>query len=61
MKNQMKRADGSGAMWCVIAGESELAAGQVAVKHLRNAAGDQLFEDQKLVAVDSVREMLLAS
>lgn len=60
MKNQMKRADGSGAQWCVIAGESELASGQVAVKHLRNAAGEQLFEDQKLVAVDSVREMLLA-
>ena len=35
MKSQFKRADGSGARYALIFGESELAAGQVAVKPLR--------------------------
>jgi histidyl-tRNA synthetase len=60
MKNQMKRADASGAKWCLIAGESELAAGQVTVKHLRGAAGEQLFEEQTLVALDAVEKTLCA-
>ena len=60
MKNQMKRADASGAKWCLIAGESELAAGQVTVKHLRGASGEQLFEEQALVALDAVKNTLCA-
>ena len=39
MKSQFKRADGSGATWAVILGEDELAAGGVAVKHLRGEPG----------------------
>ena len=41
MKSQFKRADGSGATWAVILGEDELAAGGVAVKHLRGEPGGQ--------------------
>ena len=41
MKSQFKRADGSGANWAVILGEDELAAGGVAVKHLRGEPGGQ--------------------
>ena len=41
MKSQFKRADGSGASWAVILGDEELAAGQVAVKHLRGEIGGQ--------------------
>ncbi|MBO5658519.1 MAG: histidine--tRNA ligase [Duodenibacillus sp.] len=59
-KNQMKRADGSGAQWCLIAGQSEVEAGCVAVKHLRNAAGEQVFEEQKLVAFNDVAALLNA-
>ena len=39
MKSQFKKADGSGARYALIFGESELAAGQVAVKPLREGAG----------------------
>ena len=45
-KNQFKRADQSMAQWCLIAGESEVAEGKLTVKHLRDAAGNQVFEDQ---------------
>ncbi|PRD64484.1 histidine--tRNA ligase [Malikia granosa] len=39
MKSQFKKADGSGARYALIFGESELAAGQVAVKPLREGVG----------------------
>jgi len=39
MKSQFKKADGSGARYALIFGESEVAAGQVAVKPLREGAG----------------------
>ena len=39
MQSQFKKADGSGARYALIFGESELAAGQVAVKPLREGAG----------------------
>ncbi len=39
MKSQFKKADGSGARYALIFGDSELAAGQVAVKPLREGAG----------------------
>ncbi len=45
MKSQFKKADGSGARFALVFGESELAAGQVAVKPLRgdrDAAATQL-------------------
>ena len=45
-KTQMKRADQSLAQWCVIAGEGEVAEGKLTLKHLRNTAGEQVFEDQ---------------
>ncbi len=39
MKSQFKKADGSGARYALILGECELAAGQVAVKPLREGVG----------------------
>lgn len=41
IKSQFKKADASGATYALIFGAEELAAGQVAVKHLRNGAGQQ--------------------
>ena len=37
MKSQFKRADSSGAQWALIFGEEEVARGEVALKHLRDA------------------------
>jgi histidyl-tRNA synthetase len=41
MKSQFKRADGSGARFALVFGDSELAQGQVTVKALRDGAGAQ--------------------
>jgi histidyl-tRNA synthetase len=41
MKAQFKKADASGAAWALIFGESELAAGEVALKSLRDPAVTQ--------------------
>jgi histidyl-tRNA synthetase len=41
MKSQFKRADGSGARFALIFGDEELARGEVAIKHLRDAATAQ--------------------
>lgn len=41
IKSQFKKADASGATYALIFGAEELAAGQVAVKHLRDGAGQQ--------------------
>ncbi|GGI67995.1 histidine--tRNA ligase [Shewanella gelidii] len=48
-KKQMKRADKSGASIALILGENEIAAGQVAVKHLRNNNEQQLVARDDLV------------
>ncbi|MBN8486470.1 MAG: histidine--tRNA ligase [Burkholderiales bacterium] len=44
MKSQFKRADASGARHALIFGSDELAAGQVAIKSLRDATGAQRLE-----------------
>ncbi len=54
MKSQMKRADKSGAVFALILGDEELAAGNVAVKNLR-AAGEQLLLPGQDVAAELVR------
>jgi histidyl-tRNA synthetase len=46
MKSQFKKADGSGARYALIFGESELAAGQVSVKPLRADAAAQGITEQ---------------
>lgn len=40
-KNQLKRADRSGARWALILGEDEVAQGTVGIKHLREAKPQQ--------------------
>lgn len=47
-KKQMKRADKSGASVALIIGENELAADQVAVKHLRNNNEQELVAREEL-------------
>jgi histidyl-tRNA synthetase len=49
MKSQMKKADGSGALYALIVGEDELKTGQVSVKPLRSA-GPQLRLAREAVA-----------
>ena len=48
MKSQFKKADASGARYALIFGESELAAGQVAVKPLRADAQGAITEQTVL-------------
>jgi histidyl-tRNA synthetase len=43
LKSQFRRADGSGARFALIFGESEVAQGQVAVKALRDAQAEQVL------------------
>jgi len=52
MKSQFKKADGSGARYALIFGESELAAGVVAVKPLREHAGG-MAEQTTLVLAEA--------
>ena len=54
MKSQFKKADGSGARYALIFGDSELAAGQVAVKPLREGAG--AITEQTLFTLESVAD-----
>ena len=54
-KSQMKKADGSGARFAIILGESELAAGQVSVKPLRAEV------PQSLMALDAAIAHLWSS
>lgn len=49
MRSQFKRADRSGARWCVILGESEFASGQAAIKDLRADQGGQDAIDIELL------------
>lgn len=60
MKNQMKRADQSGAAWSVIMGEDEVRAGVVTLKHLKDSNGAQIFEDQVQVAAGDLAARLTA-
>lgn len=48
MKSQFKRADRSGARWCVVLGEAEFARGAVALKDLRGE------DEQREVALDDL-------
>lgn len=52
MRSQFKRADRSGARWCVILGEAEFARGEAAIKDLRGDA------DQEVVALDQLSQRL---
>ena len=55
-KNQMKKADGSGAAFAVILGDDEIAAGSAVVKAMRAAEGDT---QQASVAFDAVVDYLV--
>jgi histidyl-tRNA synthetase len=50
-KSQFKRADRSGAELALVLGEAELAAGQVAVKPLRNEDEQRLLDESELAAL----------
>lgn len=52
MRSQFKRADRSGARWCVILGEAEFAKGQAAIKDLRGDA------EQEVVSLDHLPQRL---
>ena len=56
-KSSMKRADQSLAQWAVICGENEVNAGQVAIKRLRDAQGNQQFADQMTISIESLAEV----
>lgn len=48
MRSQFKRADRSGARWCVILGEAEFAQGQAAIKDLRGDAEQEVVDLEQL-------------
>jgi histidyl-tRNA synthetase len=51
-RSQMRRADASGARWAVLIGESEAAAGKLALKPLRVAGEQRLLDlDEALAAI----------
>ncbi len=56
-KNGMKRADQSLAQWAVLCGENEVNAGQVAIKRLRDARGEQQFAEQMVIAIETLEEV----
>lgn len=56
-KSGMKRADQSLAQWAVVCGENEVNAGQVAIKRLRDAQGNQQFAEQMTIAIESLSEI----
>jgi histidyl-tRNA synthetase len=58
LRSQFKRADRSGARWCVILGEAEFSRGQVSIKDLRGA--DAAQEDVALDALPARLQALLA-
>ncbi len=53
-KSQMKKADASGARFALIVGDNEVSAGTVAVKPLRNAAGDAIQGEQAIITGSQV-------
>ena len=48
-KSQFKRADKSGAIWALIYGEKEIQTGQVTVKPLREAGGQETLAESELL------------
>jgi histidyl-tRNA synthetase len=48
-KSQMKKADASGAKFALILGDNEVSAGTVAVKPLRNSAGEAIVGEQAII------------
>jgi histidyl-tRNA synthetase len=48
-KSQMKKADASGARFALILGDNEVSAGTVAVKPLRNSAGEAIVGEQAII------------
>ncbi len=60
-KSQLKKADASGARYALILGEDEAAAGTVALKALRNAAGESIQGEQAIILVSEVLERLRGS
>jgi histidyl-tRNA synthetase len=59
LKSQMKKADGSGAEYAVILGETELAQGAVAVKALRATAAGAAGGEQRIVPLDRLADELV--
>lgn len=57
-KSQMKKADASGAAFAVIIGDDEAAAGEVTLKPLRTADGEN-GNEQKRVSVDLVADEIM--
>jgi histidyl-tRNA synthetase len=60
-KSQMKKADASGARFALIVGDNEAAAGTVAVKPLRNAAGAPIQGEQAIITGSQVAAHLKAA
>ena len=50
LKSQMKKADGSGARFAIILGESEVAAGKVSLKDLRQAGEQALLDVEETIS-----------
>jgi histidyl-tRNA synthetase len=61
LKSQMKRADGSGAEYAVIVGESEAAAGMATVKALRAPDASAPFAQQRAVPLAELGEAVAAA
>ena len=49
-KSQMKKADGSGARFAIILGETEVAAGKVSLKDLRHAGEQQVLDIDETIS-----------
>ncbi|MBL8310872.1 MAG: histidine--tRNA ligase [Burkholderiales bacterium] len=60
-KSQMKKADASGARFALILGDNEATAGTVAVKPLRNAAGEPIQGEQAIISSSTVAAYLRQS
>lgn len=58
LKNQLRRADASGANWALIVGEEEARAGKVSVKPLRATAGAEVRTDQQTVGLEALVQLL---
>jgi len=59
-KSQMKKADASGARFALVIGDSEVAAGTVAVKALRDALGTAIVGEQAIITSSAVAAHLRA-
>ena len=59
-KNQMKKADASGARYALVIGDNEVAAGTVAVKALRDASGAAIKGEQAIITSSAVATHLRA-